>query len=155
MDFSDPSGKTETVRRELSDRIGALARTRGIKRDTPLTPVPEEDGRPLYLGNVYGLSFSTGPLPPGVDLGILARHLPSLRAIDAGMTELGKSVGAPTPQEMKKLGDIFTPIVPDLLAFVAKTFHVRSAASQGLFRHIRGLESALLRGLSQARGRQP
>ena len=32
--------------------------------------------------------------------------------------------------------------MPDLVAFVAKAFHVRSTARQGLFRHIRGLESA-------------
>lgn len=71
VEFTDPAKHSESVRRELIDRIGPVARANNRAATAPLAPITVTNGIPLQLEGVYAMAFATGPLDPA----LLARRL--------------------------------------------------------------------------------
>lgn len=77
VEFTDPAKHSEIVRRELIDRIGAVARANKTAATAPLTSIEVVNGVPLQLAGINALAFATGPL----DGSLLLRRLSSSASI--------------------------------------------------------------------------
>ncbi len=66
VEFSTPGGATDTVRRDVFDRIGAAARNEGRAATAALRPLARVGDVPAALNGVYGLAFTSGGLDPAV-----------------------------------------------------------------------------------------
>jgi hypothetical protein len=66
VEFSSPSGITDTVRRDVFDRIGIAARSEGRAATVTLRPLPLVRELPAALNGIYGLAFTSGALNPAV-----------------------------------------------------------------------------------------
>jgi transglutaminase-like putative cysteine protease len=86
VDFSDPSGRTEVVQRDILDRIGVAARHAGTAGTAPLAPIPDIHGIPAALTGVYACAFTTGPLDPLLPVRRLAPHAGAVAAAPASAT---------------------------------------------------------------------
>lgn len=120
FDFISPSGMKETVRRDLFDRIGIVARTEERDGKAPLTPLPA-NGLPPALSGIFAFSFCNGTLHPGISQARFARHIPLMRkSIGNGLTPTATSdVSA----------DEHVRMLSDSLSLVAASFHQRSKAN--------------------------
>ena len=74
-----PDGRSETVRREVIDRIGPVAREAHSEATAPLRPVPLAEGRPTALSAVMACAVTAGPLNAAVLTGRVAAAVPVLR----------------------------------------------------------------------------
>ncbi len=131
--FTYPSGRTETLTRELFDRIGPAARAANQQGTAPLSPLSEARGVPLPLAAIYAFSFSSGRFHPGLTVATIARHLPLLRGSRQGMPafQTGRTL---TDDEATQLAEGLAPILPDMLSVLALTFHIQSQRALGLSR---------------------
>jgi hypothetical protein len=68
IEFTDPAKHTDIVRREMIDRIGAVARANNTAASAPLTPITIGNDVPLELAGIYALAFAVGPLNPTLPL---------------------------------------------------------------------------------------
>jgi hypothetical protein len=66
VEFASPAGVTDTVRRDVFDRIGAAARGEGRAATATLRPLARVGEIPAALNGVYGLAFTSGALDPAV-----------------------------------------------------------------------------------------
>jgi hypothetical protein len=66
VEFTDPANHSETVRREMIDRIGPVARAKQTAASTPLTSIGGANDIPLELAGIYALAFTSGPLNPAL-----------------------------------------------------------------------------------------
>ena len=92
IDFTDPAGVVETVRRDLLDRIGAAARSEERRQTAPLSPVPEIGGIPIQLASVHACAFTAGPLDPSSILRQIADRSSALEAAAALRARPGGSI---------------------------------------------------------------
>jgi large repetitive protein len=88
IDFSDPSARTEVVRRDILDRVGIVARNAGAVATAPLAPISEVHDIPAALATVYACAFTAGPLDPMLPVRTLSPHADAVAA--------GTAVGADT-----------------------------------------------------------
>jgi hypothetical protein len=68
VEFIDPAKHSDVVRREMIDRIGAVARTKNNAASAPLTPITTGNDVPVELAGMYALAFAAGPLNPTLPL---------------------------------------------------------------------------------------
>jgi transglutaminase-like putative cysteine protease len=141
--FKSPGGETETVRREIFDRIGAAARASHREHDAPLATLAEKTGVPLYTGNQYAFSFSSGPIDSELPNSYLRPHLSALREAYPLSRKLEAENRAPTEKEATQLGQLLGSTVPFQLGSVARAFHELSWQSlalthdKRLWKHVR------------------
>jgi Transglutaminase-like superfamily len=121
FDFTYPSGRTESVRREIFDRLGPAARNRKEEATASLRPLPQSEGGPLPLKTIFGFSFCSGRIDPGVVLSQLAPNLPALRNIFDSDSRNGETESAKEGRAKKLL-----PYLPDLACLIAESFHAAS-----------------------------
>jgi len=126
VDFLTPGGKPETVRRALFDRVGPAAREAARERTSPLAPLPEAKGVPLYLGSLYGLSFVSGTLDARYalhrvsgHLAVLRQNLPVVAAAERGDRQM-------VEREARRLAPTMEPLLPQVVAQAAMAFHLYS-----------------------------
>lgn len=132
--FSSPRGETETLRREIFDRIGPAARASHRENDALLAALVEKNGVPLYAGNQYAFSFSSGPIDPELLNSYLAPHLPALRDAYPLTKKLQAENRALTEKETAELGRLLGPTIPSQLGSVARVFHELSWQSLAVMR---------------------
>lgn len=123
FDFRYPSGRTESVRRWIFDRIGPAARARGTAASAPLAPSRVENGVPVALRAMYGCSFSSTALDPGYISARVARQLPALRAASRLLESVRNAGYPPATSNARQIGETLTPVLPDLLSGIASSFH--------------------------------
>jgi Transglutaminase-like superfamily len=92
VEFIDPANHSETVRREMIDRIGPVARANKTAESAPLTPITVANDIPLELAGIYALAFASGPLSPALPI----RRLSS---IDGLFEDLQALANAPPAQK--------------------------------------------------------
>jgi hypothetical protein len=98
VEFIDPAKHSDTVRREMIDRIGAVARVNNKTGSAPLTPITTANDVPVELTGIYALAFAAGPLNPSLPL----RRLSSAEGLikDAeGLRQAGPSQNKPLSSE--------------------------------------------------------
>jgi Transglutaminase-like superfamily len=66
IEFTDPANHSLTVRRELIDRIGPVARANKTAATAPLSSINVVNGIPLPLAGIYALAFATGTVDPAL-----------------------------------------------------------------------------------------
>lgn len=126
FDFSYPSGKTETVRREIFDRIGAAARSDKKEAAAQLKPLPDSQGMPSVLTTPLSFSFCAGRFENTLPQTQLASKLPQI-------AEILRSRGSEQEQAEKMM-----PFVPALLSAAAQAFHIISQRYLFLSEHWHG-----------------
>jgi hypothetical protein len=131
VDFLTPGGRTETVRRAIFDRVGPAARESGREGTVPLGPLPETNGVPLYLGNLYGLSFVSGVLDPQYALSRMSGELAVLRQSLSLVAAAERGDRQMVEREARRLAPTMEPLLPQLITQSAMVFHLYS---QGGFR---------------------
>lgn len=77
--MTSPDGRAETVRREVLDRIGLVARAAHSESSAPLRPVALAEGRPTALTAVMACAVTAGPLDAVVLTSRVAAAAPILR----------------------------------------------------------------------------
>jgi hypothetical protein len=132
--FTSPGGKTETVRRDIFDRIGPAARASHHEKDAPLANLPEKNGIPLYTGSRYAFSFSSGPIVPELTNSYLKPHLAALREAYPLSKKVQAENRAPTEKEATQLRQLLGSVVPTQLGAVARAFHALSWQSLAVMR---------------------
>jgi len=140
VEFTDPAKHSEVVRRELIDRIGAVARANKTAASAPLTSIDVKDGFPLQLEGIYALAFATGPLNPALP----ARRLSSAAGIIGDLQPLRDARpaqnGSLSPEDQERLGRVLDQY-PTLLQASAESTVV---LSQRLARSLRIGDSSAL-----------
>jgi len=133
--FTSPTGTTETLRREIFDRVDFVARESKQEDKAPLSPLPQKGGIPLYVGNQYAFSFSSGPIHPGLVQSYFARHLEAIRAAYPLTKKLQVENRAPTQAETSQLNKLVGTALPMQLGAIARSFHLLSWESLALTRN--------------------
>jgi hypothetical protein len=140
VEFTDPANHSETVRRELIDRIGAVARASKSAATAPLTPINVTKGIPLQLAGINALAFATGPLNPA----LAARHLSSAAGVIGDLQALKDARpvqnGSLSPENQEHLVRVLDQY-PALLQASAESV---VTLSQHVARGLRVGDSALL-----------
>jgi hypothetical protein len=140
VEFTDPAKHSEVVRRELIDRIGAVARANNMAATAPLTPITVTNGIPLQLSGIYALAFATGPLNPAMParcLSSAAAVIEDLQALNGARPVQNGSLSREDQQRLVRMLDQY----PTLLEGTAESVLV---LSQRLARSLRtGDDSAL------------
>lgn len=126
FDFSYPSGKTETVRREIFDRIGAAARSDKKEATAQLKPLPDSQGIPSILTTPLTFSFCAGCFENTLPHAQLASKLPEIAEIFRG------------ERSEQEQAEKMQPFVPALLSAMAQAFHVVSQRYLFLSEHWHG-----------------
>ena len=124
VEFIDPSGRSETVRREIVDRIGPVARGQGKAASGPLTPVRMAGDTPIALAGLYGCAITAGPLDPR----LLINRASSFTVVDDAMA-LEKLAASDTPKLSTENQARFNRVLrglPPVLETTAQTIHVLS-----------------------------
>jgi large repetitive protein len=80
IDFSEPSARTEVVRRDILDRVGLVARNAAAAGTAPLAPFSEVRDFPAALAAVYACAFTAGPLDPMLPVRRLSPHADAMTA---------------------------------------------------------------------------
>jgi hypothetical protein len=124
--FSSPGGSSDTLRREIFDRIGPVARASHREAQAVLATLEEKSGIPLYVANQYAFSFSAGPIHPDLINSHLQPHFAALRSAQPIFTKIEAENRAATPGEVKQLAKLLGPAVPAQLGALARTFHALS-----------------------------
>ncbi|HEY4282189.1 MAG TPA: transglutaminase domain-containing protein [Chthoniobacterales bacterium] len=132
--FTSPTGEVETLRREIFDRLGFAVRELKEEDKAPLIPLPEKGGIPLYVGNQYAFSFSSGPIHPGLVQSYFAPHLEAIRAAYPLTQKLQAENRPPTQAETSQLNKLVGATLPMQLGTVARSFHMLSSESLALIR---------------------
>ena len=68
VEFTDPAKHSDVVRREMIDRIGAVARANKTAATAPLTSIAVANDIPLQLAGAYACAFASGPLDPALPI---------------------------------------------------------------------------------------
>lgn len=134
VDFISPSGRAETVRREIFDRIGPAARARHQEGEASLVPVSPSQGIPSPFGTMLALSFRAGRLHPGLPLSRLESQLQHLRRAQEVVIRQQRASGVPSEAEAVKVAEATAVLAPELLATLAVSFYMRSQRSQAIAR---------------------
>jgi transglutaminase-like putative cysteine protease len=124
VEFTDPSGRSESVRREILDRIGPVARAQQHAiGTTPLAPLALTSGVPSALTGLHACAVTAGALDPRVQLERLASLSP---AIDDALAlqKLSRAGGAPSEAQpvLRRVVDV----LPVLLVSTAQGIHFLS-----------------------------
>ncbi len=133
FDFTYPSGRTETVRRQIFDRIGPVARSKKAESVGPLLPWPAKGGIVSLLGGIYAASLSSGLVHPGFLLTRISNWQTVFRQALPILRELRQMGSAPTSEKAGQLGTKLRPILPQVLSFLAVSFHLQSHANRALY----------------------
>jgi transglutaminase-like putative cysteine protease len=134
FEFSGPSGRTESVRREVFDRIGARARIEQQEAAAELAVFAESAGVPAPLSGLFSCWFNAGPAHPDLTIAQLTPQLPALRSATSLLATLQTSGRTPTDEEKKTLGAALNQILPALLSATAASFYSVSDSSRALMR---------------------
>jgi hypothetical protein len=133
VEFIDPAKHSDIVRRELIDRIGAVARANKSAASAPLTPITVANGIPLQLEGIYALAFATGQLNPALP----ARRLSAAAGVTGDLQALKNARPAPngslSPEDQERLGRVLDEYPALLEASAESTL----ALSQRLARSVR------------------
>ena len=132
--FTSPRGETETMRREIFDRIGLAARASHHEKNLPLAKLSEKNGIPLYAGNQYAFSFSSGSIDSELRNSYFKPHLAELRETSLLSKKLQAENRAPTEKEAAQLRQLLESTVPSQLGAVARAFHELSWQSLAVMR---------------------
>ena len=132
--FTSPTGAVETLRREIFDRLGFAARELKEEDKAPLGALPEKAGIPLYVGDQYAFSFSSGPIHPGLVQSYFAPHFEAIRAAYPLTQKLQAENRAPTQAETSQLNKLVGATLPMQLGTIARSFHMLSWESLALTR---------------------
>ena len=124
--FTSPTGTVETLRREIFDRLGFAARELKEEDKAPLGALPEKAGIPLYVGDQYAFSFSSGPIHPGLVQSYFAPHFEAIRAAYPLTQKLHAENRAPTQAETSQLSKLVGATLPMQLGTIARSFHMLS-----------------------------
>jgi len=114
VEFASPSGVTDTVRRDVFDRIGVAARAEGRAATAALRPLARVKDLPAALNGVYGLAFTSGALDPAATWAPLASERETI-------DQVLSASGAARQQASKGLR-----VLPWILWSSAATLHVLS-----------------------------
>lgn len=123
FNFTSPSGRVETVRREVFDRIGPGARAEGREADAALTPLPEGSPIPPGLATIFSFSFRSGRLHPALPLTQIVGDIAPLRRAMEAASALRRLGRDPTDQEQKDLAAAAAPMLPEMLSTLAASFY--------------------------------
>lgn len=123
VDFADPSGHVDTVRRDLLDRIGIAARVAGTAGTAPLAPVTEIGNLPAQLATTYACAFAAGPLDPASVMRSLGHDTP---ALDAAAALQARTSAAITHAQESALTTEVTRGLPSMLYESALTALIMS-----------------------------
>jgi large repetitive protein len=124
VEFTDPSGRSETVRREIVDRIGPLARGQGKAASGPLAPVRMAGDIPIALAGLYGCAITAGPLDPRLPI----NRATSFTVVDDALA-LEKLAASDIPKLSTEDQARFNRVLrglPAVLEATAQTIHVLS-----------------------------
>jgi hypothetical protein len=125
VEFTDPAKHSVIVRRELIDRIGAVARANKAAASAPLTPITVAKGVPLHLAGIYALAFATGPIDPALP----ARRLSSAAGVIGDLQSLRDARpaqnGSLSPEDQEHLAHVLDKY-PNLLQASAESTLVLS-----------------------------
>lgn len=125
VEFTDPSGHSETVRRTILDRLGPAARLQKSEATAALTPLKVVSGVPLDLGAMYGCAITSGPLDPR----LVAAHLASSVAVmddSLALAKLAQPPGERLPSDAQTRLKRIAGGLPAVLASTAQTVHLLS-----------------------------
>jgi hypothetical protein len=132
FDFRYPSGRTETVRRDIFDRIGPAARAGRHEATASLASVAESGGMPLQLASVFSCWFSAGTPDPGLALNRVAPFIAPLRAAIPLLQTSGR---APAAEESRALDSTMPEdALPAMLSVTAAAFYRLSDVSRSVIR---------------------
>ena len=126
FDFIYPSGRTETLRREIFDRIGPAARAQHREAEAPLAAFEQGKTVPVLMSTMLALSFRSGWLHPGLPVARLAEDLPQLRQAFQTITSRQTAGRKPTEKEAKGMAVTVSPVLRQLLDALATSFYLRS-----------------------------
>jgi hypothetical protein len=68
VEFIDPAKHSDVVRREMIDRIGAVARANKTAATATLTSIAVANDIPLQVAGIYACAFASGPLDPALPI---------------------------------------------------------------------------------------
>ena len=134
FEFSGPSGRNESVRRELFDRIGAKARIEKQEATAQLALFADSAGLPTPLWGVFSCWFNAGPAHPDLAIAQLTPQVPTLRSATALLSALQIPGRTPTEEEKKTLAAALKQVLPALLSATAGSFYSLSESSRTLMR---------------------
>ncbi len=125
VEFTDPSGHSETVRRTILDRLGSAARAQKTEATTALSPLTVTSGVPLDLAAMYGCAITSGPLDPRL---IAAHVAPSTAVMDdsLALAKLAQTPGERLPADAQARLKRIASALPAVLASTAQTVHLLS-----------------------------
>lgn len=124
VEFVDPSGHSDVVRRPLLDRLGADARKTKKEGTAPAAPLTVVDNVPRELGVLYGLAVTSGALDPSM---VAAHVAPSLGVVDDSTALRALSPGqSQLPPDARARLKRVAESLPTVLSGAAQTFHVLS-----------------------------
>lgn len=121
VEFTGPSSPSETVRREILDRVGVVARAQGRGGTAPLAPIAVDSGVPVALAGIHACAVTTGPMNPRFTFQRLTSMLGALDGVSASPA---RSDSAARP-DAATIARIAEPL-PGLLAAVAQTIRALS-----------------------------
>ncbi|HWW88830.1 MAG TPA: transglutaminase family protein, partial [Vicinamibacterales bacterium] len=115
FDFTLPSGRTETVRRVVLDRLDSRP---GVDRPETLPDIPRRNGIPRALDSIFVCSFVTGPVSARQVIRSLEPHLPGLRAAMPVLYATGAQSRQFAQAEFRKIANAYLAL-PTLLGTTA------------------------------------
>jgi transglutaminase-like putative cysteine protease len=125
VEFTDPAGHSDIVRREMIDRIGAVARANKTAASAPLTSITVADDIPLQVAGTYACAFTSGPL----DRALPIRRLSSIGGLIEDLQALGNARPAQnaslSPEDRERLTRVLSNY-PALLQASAESALVMS-----------------------------
>jgi hypothetical protein len=133
VEFTDPAKHSDIVRRELIDRIGAVARANKTAASAPLTSIDVKDGVPLQLAGIYALAFATGPVDPALP----ARRLSSAAGVIGDLQPLKDARPAQNGSLSPEDQDRFARVLGKYPALLEASAESTLALSQRLARSVR------------------
>ena len=140
VEFTDPSGRSETVRRDILDRIGPVARAQGTAAVAPLAPLTITSDVPVAFAGFYACAITAGPLDPRLPIERLASSFPALDDALA-LQKVAQTAGsALPPEEQTRLKRVIDGL-PAVLEGAARGIHV---LSQRFARRLQAGSSTLL-----------
>jgi hypothetical protein len=125
VEFTDPAKHSDVVRREMIDRIGAVARANNTTASTALTAIANGNEVPVELAGVYGMAFAAGPLNTTLPL----RRLSSMDGLIKDAEALGHGQRSPnvplSSADQERMGRVLDEF-PALLQASAESVLVTS-----------------------------
>jgi len=140
VEFTDPAKQSVTVRRDLFDRIGVVARANGAAATAPVAALTVAGDTPIQLAGVYACAFASGRLDPALPL----RRVKAAAALPPDLQALGRARaaqdGSLAPADRQKLARVLEEL-PSVLAATAESTIV---VSQQLASRLRAGDASTL-----------